>query len=80
MKNKKKKGFTLIELLAVILLLAILFSIVFVTVGDLGSGSKEKISEASKNLIKDTVKSYSSEFKRDENWHQEETINSDGKK
>ncbi len=80
MKNKKKKGFTLIELLAVILLLAILFSIVFVTVGDLGSGSKEKISEASENLIKDTVKSYSSEFKRDENWHQEETINSDGKK
>lgn len=80
MKNKKKKGFTLIELLAVILLLAILFSIVFVTVGDLGSGSKEKISKASENLIKDTVKSYSSEFKRDENWHQEETINDDGKK
>ena len=80
MKNKKKKGFTLIELLAVILLLAILFSIVFVTVGDLGSSSKEKISKASENLIKDTVKSYSSEFKRDENWHQEETINSDGKK
>lgn len=80
MKNKKKRGFTLIELLAVILLLAIVFSIVFVTVGDLGSGSKEKISKASENLIKDTVKSYASEFKRDENWHQEETINSEGKK
>ena len=54
----KENGFTLIELLAVIVILAIIFSIVTISVGKTINDSEKKLSTTQKNIIEHAAEMY----------------------
>ena len=62
----KNKGFTLIELLAVIVLLAIIFSIVTITVNGTINNSESSLSKTQKKSIENAAKTYYIEEGMDE--------------
>lgn len=62
----RKNGFTLIELLAVIVILAIIFSIVVITVGGTINNSESSLSKIQKKSIENAARTYYVEKGMDE--------------
>ena len=53
-----KKGFTLVELLAVLVILAILMTILIISVESIINNSEKKLSSVQKSRIEETAKTY----------------------
>ena len=57
----KNKGFTLVELLGVLVILAILLTIIIVSVGKIISNSQDSLSNTQKRRIEEVAKQYNIE-------------------
>ena len=73
---KNKKGFTLIEVLAIIVLIAIVFSITFLIVNNVNDSAKEETIQINENSILAAANIYTEEFNKNLNWrsNDEETM------
>jgi len=66
--NKLKEGFTLIELLAVLVILGLISSIMFIFIGGVFTDVDDTLDITTKNIILDATNAFVLEFRGNSNW------------